>query len=209
MNAHLLPWLFRDEIFRVETPRLWLRWPRPDDADALQAVVAHKEIATMTASWLHPLPAGEAARRIEDFRRANAAGAGLALAVTRKVNPARLIGIVGASVRADGSCGLGYFLETGNQGHGLMTEAVRALVFTLFAHSPCGVVRASTRIINPASRRVLEKVGFASTGCERLETEARGSFEVETFALARDDWQRALVIARGCGSYRRQEVQVA
>lgn len=209
MNARLLPWLFRDEIFRIETSRLWLRWPRLDDCEALQAIAARKDIATMTASWQHPLPDGEALRRIEGIRRANASGAGIALAITRKVNPGRLIGTVGAHVRPDGALGLGYFLETGNQGRGLMTEAVRALVFTLFSHAPHAVISASSRIINPASRRVLEKSGFEPTGCERIETSARGAIEVDTFALSREAWRRSLVTARAAALIAGREARVA
>jgi RimJ/RimL family protein N-acetyltransferase len=107
----MLPDLFRDEVFRIETRRLWLRWPRPADAASLQAAVSVEDVAEMTASWPHPLPEGEAARRIERMRQANANGRGLVLAMTPKREPDHLIGMLGVHVVPEADhLGLGYLL---------------------------------------------------------------------------------------------------
>ena len=46
------------------------------------------------------------------------------------------------------------------------------------------------RVINPASRRVLEKCGFAYQGAALMEFPARGGlFPVDLFLLARRVWQ--------------------
>lgn len=36
----MLPEIMRDEVFRLETPNAWLRWPQAADADQLGAIVA-------------------------------------------------------------------------------------------------------------------------------------------------------------------------
>ena len=39
------PWVTRDEVFRVESPRLWLRWLRATDANALQRIAGIAAVA--------------------------------------------------------------------------------------------------------------------------------------------------------------------
>ena len=60
----MFPDLTRDDIFRLETERLWLRWPRASDAAAITAFASLPEVAQMTDAIPHPYPAGEADRFI-------------------------------------------------------------------------------------------------------------------------------------------------
>ena len=47
----MFPDLTRDDVFRIETPRLWLRWPVVADSVAICARSrAKKEVAEMTAT---------------------------------------------------------------------------------------------------------------------------------------------------------------
>lgn len=186
--ARSLPWLFRDEAQVVETHSLWLRWPNQADAVALQAIAGIQAVAEMTASWPHPLPDGEAARRIARMRAANEAGASAAFALVLKSDPRRLVGTIGSGVRTDDTLDLGYMLDPELHNRGFVTEAVRGLVRELFIHTRFDRIRASCRTVNPASRRVLEKSGFDKTGSHHLDTPARGSIEVNAFELRRGDW---------------------
>jgi RimJ/RimL family protein N-acetyltransferase len=194
----MFPDLFRDEVFRIETRRLWLRWPRPADAFALQKAASAKDVAEMTATWPHPLPEGEAARRIQRLRQANARGESLVLAMTPKREPDRLIGMLGVDAAPDAShLELGYLLGVPYHGRGLMTEAVLGLVSATFTYTGFGRIRASSRIINPASGRVLDKCGFARLGPGMQDASARGGpVEVENFELKRDDWRRRAIALR-------------
>jgi RimJ/RimL family protein N-acetyltransferase len=194
----MLPDLFRDEVFRIETQRLWLRWPRLADAVALQRAASVKEVAEMTASWPHPLPEGEAARRIARLRQSNADGKSLVLAMAEKREPDSLIGMLGVHVAPEADhLGLGYLLDRAFHGRGLMAEAVSGLVAAVFTYSGCRRIRAASRIINPASARVLDKCGFAPLGPGLQEAAARGgAVEVENFELGRADWRRTMAWRR-------------
>jgi len=194
----MLPDLFRDEVFRIETRRLWLRWPRASDAPRLQEAVSTREVAEMTATWPHPLPAGEAARRIERMREGNANGDSLVLAMTPKREPDRLIGVLGVHVASDADrLDLGYLLATPYHGRGLMSEAVLGLAAAVFTYSGYRRIRAASRIINPASARVLDKCGFVPLGQGLRQAAARGgAIEVECFELRREDWRRSLAWGR-------------
>jgi RimJ/RimL family protein N-acetyltransferase len=194
--SHLFPWITRDEVFRIETPRLWLRWQRPGDADALQAIAGQRRVAEMTATWPHPLPAGEAAARIAAGRLVNAEGSGLILALTRKGDSDRLIGQIGCNALAAAHLGLGYMLDPAFAGQGLATEAVHGFVRVLFTHTSLQHIAASCRVNNPASRRVLEKVGFQHTRTGAFETVARGTVETDFLELSRSDWRHQLAAAR-------------
>ena len=58
----------------------------------------------------------------------------------------------------NGSTEIGYGIDPACQGKGFMREAVRALIDWAFTHSFCSVITA-TEVENPASRRLLEKLG--------------------------------------------------
>jgi RimJ/RimL family protein N-acetyltransferase len=182
--------LLRDEVFRIETPRLWLRWPVAEDTDALQVAAARKCVADHTASWPYPLPEGFAADRIARIREANPTGRGLSLVLTRKVNPARAIGLVGVRGLPDGRLDLGYLLDYGSHGRGLMTEAVSSLLFNLFTYGQPTLIEASVMPHNVTSRRVLVKCGFQEGARSHVEAPARGGpVEAVTYELTRTAWR--------------------
>src|SRR5439155_11525397 len=83
-GARMFPDLTADDIFRIETKRLWLRWPRASDAPAITSFVSLAQVARMTASIPHPYPPGEAERFIMKARTGNAGGTALVLAITQK-----------------------------------------------------------------------------------------------------------------------------
>ncbi|MCX7317510.1 MAG: N-acetyltransferase, partial [Hyphomicrobiales bacterium] len=46
----MFPSITHDDVYRIETPRLWLRWPQSADASAIADFARHKQVAEMTAS---------------------------------------------------------------------------------------------------------------------------------------------------------------
>ena len=50
----MFPDLTRDDVFRLETRRLWLRWPRLADVQAIVRLAGEKAVADMTARIPHP-----------------------------------------------------------------------------------------------------------------------------------------------------------
>jgi RimJ/RimL family protein N-acetyltransferase len=92
--------------------------------------------------------------------------------------------------RETGKPELGYWLGTPYWGHGYATEAVRALIDAFFAYSEGDEITACARVINPASRRVLERCGFAYQGAGLSELPARcGLYPVDHFRLERRTWE--------------------
>lgn len=185
----MFPDLTRDDVFRLETRRLWLRWPRQADAQGLARLAGEKAVAEMTARLPHPYPPDGADRFILEARKSNTEGRGLTLAVTRKGNgPIGMVGI-GPSPE-DGLPHLGYWLGLPHWRQGYATEAARALIDAFFAYTDGRELTSSARVVNPASRRVLEKCGFAFQGAGMMHFPERGGvFPVDRFRLDRRMWE--------------------
>jgi RimJ/RimL family protein N-acetyltransferase len=190
----MFPDLTRDDVFRIETKRLWLRWPRVQDAVAIARIHGEKAIAEMTGVIPFPYPPGEAERFIFEQRKRNAIGATLSLAITPRDRPDVYIGRVGSRVLAAGPNGLeraslGYWLGEAHWGKGYATEAAQGVIDAVFSFTTIEEIEASARVINPNSRRVLEKCGFQFVTSQMMELpELRGGVPVDTFVLPRSTW---------------------
>jgi RimJ/RimL family protein N-acetyltransferase len=114
----------------------------------------------MTAAVPHPFPPGEAERFILKSRGDNANGKALVLVVAQKGGARPAIGLVSATMSDAKDIELGYIVAPPAQGKGFATESVTALVEAVFNLSKVERIRANSRTVNPASRRVLEKCGF-------------------------------------------------
>lgn len=182
--------LTRDDVFRLETRRLWLRWPRHADAQAVLRLVGDKAVAEMTARIPHPYPADAATTFVFESRKGNALGRSLRMAITPNKKPNQLIGVIGIeSSEKDGRPHLGYWLGAPHWGRGYATEAARALVDAWFAYTEADELTSAARIDNPASKRVLEKCGFRPSGSGLMDFPARGAaLPVDRFALDRRAW---------------------
>jgi RimJ/RimL family protein N-acetyltransferase len=186
----MFPDLTRDDVFRLETKRLWLRWPRAADSAAVTAFASLEEVAQMTATIPHPYPAKEADRFIFKARAENAEGKALHLAMTRKSGSQPVFGFVSAIANGEQEVEIGYVVAPDMWGKGFAGEAVKMVIDTVFALTPAVRILANSRLNNPASRRVLEKSGFTfvDSGLDLLA--ARGGLHpCDRFRLERADWR--------------------
>ena len=186
----MFPDLTRDDVFRLETSRLWLRWPRQADVPAIVRLAGERVVAKMTTSIPHPFPVEAGEHYLFETRRGNAEGRGLQLAITPKAKPDRLIGIVGVKPSSeDGRPHLGCWIGVPHWGQGFATEAAQALIDAFFAYTSHVELISSACVLNPASRRVLEKSGFTHQGSASMTFPARGgAFPVHRFRLNRRAW---------------------
>ncbi|OYU47562.1 MAG: GNAT family N-acetyltransferase [Rhizobiales bacterium PAR1] len=184
----MFPDLFRDDVFTLETPRLFLRWPKASDAAAIVTLAGDRRVAEMTARIPHPYPADEATKFIIAVRNANADGHQLMLAISTRTNPEKLIGMIGVE-RGCAGTEFGYWLGVPHWGKGYMTEAAQALIDALFLYTEEDAVSASIRVMNTASRKVLEHCGFQYEGGGMCIRPAWGdSTPSDTYRLTRSLW---------------------
>jgi len=155
-------------ILPISTDRLTLRAFREDDAAAFHGWRNDAEVARYTL-WDYPYPWEEAERFCHE--QASLApfpeGAYYQLMIEEKATGLAIgdIGVGnGVTPEGAGNVRIGYTLSPTGQGKGYMTEALRALLPALVG--PLGVKKFSADIDvrNPASGRVLERVGFKPVG---------------------------------------------
>src|SRR5580698_8000263 len=153
----MFPDLARDDVFRLETSRLWLRWPRICDAAAIHKFCSQWEVARYTARIPHPYPPGSAERFIYASREANASGRDLTLVITPIKGKGDAIGSISLESRGRDRLALGYALAPEAWGKGLATEAAEAMIDAAFGLTSTVEILASVRVENETSKGVLEK----------------------------------------------------
>jgi ribosomal-protein-alanine N-acetyltransferase len=177
----------------LRTSRLVLRPFVLDDALAVQLLAGAREVADTTLHIPHPYPAGAAEQWIAMHPTTWEAGTGVTFAVT-DAGTGVLMGAVGltiAPVHARGE--LGYWLGVPYWNRGYCTEASRAVVD--FGFTQLGLHRIQARYLtrNPASGRVMQKLGMRSEGVSRHAMRKNDRFEdLEMYAILADEWTGAL-----------------
>ena len=168
----------------LETERLVLRAPRFEDTRAIVAVANDRRIAEMTANLPHPYAEKDAENWI-----ANAwTSQDHPFLITLKTNGA-LIGATGFVMPEIGDPEIGYWLGTCFWSKGYATEAARAVVDHLFSNRGAEAIAARARVVNPASRRVIEKCGFQWSGAGLTRSRVlASSVPVDKFRLERSVW---------------------
>lgn len=138
--------------------RLSLRVPQPGDLAFLTGLFARPELVAHRPVPVADTPEASAARLAKDIAHWRAHGYGR-WAVEHE---GRLIGFGGVTLRPDaGDLNLSYHLHPDHWGQGFASEIVSEALAVAFG--PLGFARVVglVRAVNPASRRVLEKAGFA------------------------------------------------
>lgn len=145
----------------ARTERLLLRPGWNEDAPALHAAIADEMIVRNLATAPWPYRMEDADAYVSAPRRQ---GDVSLLILLRTQGAPRLIGTVGLGRRSDGPIELGYWISRPWWNNGFATEAARAVVGIARHALRLPVLRAGHFLDNPASGRVLEKLGFHPTG---------------------------------------------
>jgi RimJ/RimL family protein N-acetyltransferase len=144
----------------ARTDRLLLRPGWAEDAPALAAGIADEQIVRnlATAPWPYGLKEAEAF-----LASPRDPALPTFLLFARTSGDPELVGSCGLGRRPSGAVELGYWIARAHWGKGYATEASRQL---LEIARTLGLARleASHFVDNPASGRVLEKLGFVPTG---------------------------------------------
>ena len=193
----MFPDLARDDVFRLETARLWLRWPRSSDDAAIHQFCSLWEVARFTARIPHPYPPGSAERFIYAAREANASGRDLTLVLAPKKGRRDVMGSISLESRGADRLTLGFVLAPEYWNKGFGTEAARVMVKAGFGLTSAVEILASASVDNPASRQVLEKCGFEIVSTGPKGAPARGGLvESHDFRLTRRAWAEAMAVRR-------------
>ncbi|MFG1297848.1 MULTISPECIES: GNAT family N-acetyltransferase [Xanthobacter] len=172
----------------LETDRLVLRAPRIEDAYAVAELANNRKIAEMTANLPFPYRASDAHAFVESLG-ATPHAATFALLLKREGH-LEFAGMCGFGRRPGETLPeLGYWVGEPFWGLGIATEAARAVIDYVFSQTDIEALSGAARVVNPASRRVLEKCGFQWCGVGLCQVRALGaSVPVDRFQLDRRTW---------------------
>ena len=171
----------------IETERLLLRPFTAADAPAVQELASARSIAAGTLSIPHPYPEGAAAEWIASHGKDDAH---IELAIVLRDGDA-VIGATGLGVaREHERAELGYWIGEPYWGQGYATEAGRAVVQYGFDDLGLNRIQAHHFTSNPASGRVLEKIGMTHEGTHRQMFRKWGEYkDVEAYSILRSQFE--------------------
>ena len=151
----------------LETERLVLRPFRLSDAPEVQRLAGDRRVAEMTMSIPHPYQDGVAEEWIGSHLETFGSGKEVILAVTLKAGGI-LLGAIGLAVRREHErAELGYWIGVPYWNQGYCTEAAAAVVRFGFESLGLHRIQANHYARNPASGRVMQRIGMTREGCLR------------------------------------------
>jgi len=162
---------------RLETERLILRRLELADAPHIQHLAGHVEVARGTLTMPHPYEDGMAEAYIEgasnDFGKDGAYSFGVILKET-----GTLIGNIGIQCNnTHKTADMGYWIGKPYWGNGYMSEAAHAVLRFGFETLRLNKIHAIHFTDNPASGRVMQKVGMTYEGTRRQHYWRWGEFK--------------------------------
>ncbi len=168
----------------LETERLILRAFKLEDASEFERLIAPKEVTDGTLSFPHPVPEGWGLERINRMFERFESGEHIEFAICARES-GELIGGIGLGITARHKRGgLGYWLGVDFWRQGYATEAASAVLNYGFHTLELHRIEAGHYPRNPASGRVLEKIGMKFEGIMRGDLLKGDQFE-DTVMYAR------------------------
>jgi ribosomal-protein-serine acetyltransferase len=166
-----------------------LRRLEESDADELYRLIeANREYLARWLPWAEALTLEGSIEFIRTVRRQEASNDGFQAALVSEGSIAGMVGFHGVNW-PHGSTTIGYWLDEGHQGHGLMTRAVRALVDHAFGVWDLHRVEIQAAADNHRSRAIPERLGFREEGVRR-EAERVGDryHDLVVYAIIAPEW---------------------
>ena len=176
----------------LTTERLTLRPFIPDDAFDVERFAGMREIADTTLSIPHPYPHGAAAEWILTHPPAWENGSTATFAIV-ETKTGRLVGVTSLMInREHNRAELGYWIAFDRWNQGYATESNQRLID--FGFEDLGLHRIEARhfLRNPASGRVMEKLGMQAEGVERDWAKKEDHFEsLAVYSILEHEWRAA------------------
>jgi len=170
----------------LETARLKLRPYTEEDIFELLSLIGTREVAATTLRIAQPYTEQDARVFLELAKDPDK----LWLAITLR-SDGRQMGGIGLRVeKQHRHAELGYWLGVPFWGHGYATEAATAMVRYGFHTLALHRIFASHFKHNPASGRILKKIGMQHEGCQREHLRKWDQFvDSELYGILRREWE--------------------
>ena len=175
----------------LETDRLILRPVLKRDAKDIFAYASDPEVARYVL-WEPHRTVADTRSYIRYMRALYRRGFPASWAVTLR-ETGRVIGTVGFMWYSEASCSaeVGYSFSRAFWNRGIATEALSAVIRSVFASLPVNRLEAQHDLRNPASGRVMEKCGMRKEGILRQRMKNKGEFiDTVLWSILRSDLEQ-------------------
>ena len=174
---------------KIETNRLLLRPFQISDANDVQRLAGDFEIADTTLFIPHPYEDGVAEQWISTHEENFKNGKELIFAITLQESK-ELIGSIGLILnKANEKAELGYWIGKPFWNKGYATEAAMAMLQFGFGELKLERIHAHYFARNPASGKVMEKLGMQYEGTLRKDIKKWGKFEdIKMYGILRSEY---------------------
>jgi ribosomal-protein-alanine N-acetyltransferase len=178
------------EIPRLDTERLILRPFGQADAAEVMRLAGDRAVADTTLNVPHPYQEGMAEAWISTHHECNEKDQGVTWAITRKTDGA-LVGAISLGGMAKGhQAELGYWVGKPYWSQGYCTEAAQAVLCCAFSDLALMRVHSCHFTRNPASGRVMQKIGMRHEGCRRQHVKKWDKAEdLELYGVLKPEWE--------------------
>ena len=176
----------------LETEHLILRPFHLEDAAEVQRLARDRSIADTTLNIPHPYMDGMAEEWISKHQPLFKDGKGVTFAITRKADGS-LIGAISLMGMVRGhQAELGYWISQPYWSQGFCTEAGAAVLRYAFSELDLVRVHACHLARNPASGRIMRKLGMRHEGVRRQHVKKWDKFEDSVvFGILKAEWLEA------------------
>ena len=173
----------------LETERLLLRPLLLADAPEVQRLVGDRDIASTTINIPHPYENGMAEQFIKAQEQKFKQGESVDFAIVQR-EQGLLIGSIGLRLASEHDrAEIGYWIGKPYWNEGYCTEAARAVLKYGFELAGLNRIHATHFSRNPASGRVMQKIGMKHEGCLRQHVRKWGNYEdFETYAILQSEY---------------------
>jgi RimJ/RimL family protein N-acetyltransferase len=174
----------------IETKRLLLRPFTIADAKTVQQLAGEKEVAEMTLAIPHPYPDGTAEEWIATHQEQFKNGTGITCAITLKSDNSLIGAISLMSIHTEYSrAELGYWIGITYWNNGYCTEAAQKILHYAFRTLDLNRIYCTHFSGNPASGRVMRKIGMTHEGHLRQHVKKWEVFSnLEIYGIVKADW---------------------
>src|SRR5262249_14329020 len=159
-------------------------------APEVRRLAGAREVAATTLNIPHPYPEGAAEDWIARQAAAWADGTSATFVIVEREGEA-LVGGIGFRIVADHRRGeMGYWIAVPHWNRGYCTEAAAELLRYGFEELSLHRIHASHFTNNPASGRVMEKLGMRREGQRRQQILKWGEFlDLEDYGILAEEWR--------------------
>lgn len=173
----------------LQTERLILRPIVTADAPEIEKLAGAREVADGTLTIPHPYPNGAANQWMAAHQADHERTGSIVLAITRRDSGA-LCGTIGLHIEPNHQrAELGYWIGVPYWNRGYVTEAARALIDYGFRTLGLRRIFAQHYANNPASGRVLRKLGMRHEGRLRQHIHKWDEFrDLEVYGILAEEW---------------------